>query len=57
MKEPREQQTTWAVYIFRRKGERLGTVEARDAAEALKKAIDEFEIREPDRWRLSVPPA
>jgi hypothetical protein len=57
MKEPREQQTTWAVYIFRKKGERLGTVEATGSAEALKEAIDEFEIREADRWHLSVQPA
>ena len=32
----------------------LGSVEARDEAEAIEKAIKQLEIREADRWRLSV---
>ena len=55
-KKPRKEPLTWAVYIFRKKLTRLGTVEAKDRNEALKKAIEQHEIREADRWRISVQP-
>jgi hypothetical protein len=38
-------------FFFRREGEATGS------AEALKEAIDEFEIREADHWHLGVQPA
>ena len=39
---------------MRTKAQRLGTVETTGREEALKKAIEHFDIREADRWRLSV---
>jgi len=54
MKKPRKEDTRWVVYIHRNKGVRLGTVEARDRNEALKKAVETFEIREAERMRLVV---
>jgi hypothetical protein len=38
----------------RKRGERLGTVEAKDIEEALKKAYEEYKISEEDHWRISV---
>jgi hypothetical protein len=54
MKRPRKEAANWNVYIFRKKLSWLGTVEAKDREEALKKAIEQHEIREADRWRVSV---
>ena len=57
MKKPRKQAGEpihWAVWIYRRRGTRLGTVEAKNRAEALKKAMELHEISEADRWRISV---
>ena len=44
----------WGVYVPRKRGVRLGTVEAKNIEQALKKAYEEFEISEADRWRISV---
>ena len=57
MKKPRKGPVTWNVYIVRKKLAWLGTVEAKDRDEALKKAIEQQQIREADRWRISVQPA
>ena len=54
MKKPRKGPVTWNVYIVRKKLAWLGTVEAKDRDEALKKAIEQQQIREADRWRISV---
>ena len=57
MKKPRKQSAepiSWRVYLLRAKAQSLGSVEARDEADALKKAAELFEIRKTDRWRLSV---
>ena len=57
MKKPRKESgepRRWGVYMLRKRGMRLGTVEAKDIEEALKKAYDEYEIAEADRWRISV---
>ena len=56
MKKPRKEAVSWNVYIFRKKLALLGTVEAKDRDEALKKAIEQHQIREADRWRISVQP-
>jgi hypothetical protein len=59
MKKPRKKSAEpvgWKVYIFRKKLTRLGSVEARDRDEALRKAIEQHEIKEADRWRVSVQP-
>ena len=56
MKKPRKEAVSWNVYIFRKKLAWLGTVEAKDRDEALKKAIEQHKIREADRWRISVQP-
>jgi hypothetical protein len=39
----------WVVYVLRKKALWLGSVEALDKAEALKKAAALFEIRQADR--------
>lgn len=44
----------WTVYRIRKKGERLGTVEARDQAEALQRAYELFAVAEKDRPRIAV---
>jgi hypothetical protein len=56
MKKPREVlQPRWSVYLLKRKAERLPlTVTARDSEEAIKRAIEEHDIRERERFRLSV---
>jgi hypothetical protein len=50
----KEPAARWAVYLFRKKRERLGSVEAKDIDEAVRKPIEEFQIREAGRRRLSV---
>jgi hypothetical protein len=40
--------------MFRNQGARLGTVLARDEADAREKAIKELDIPEPERGRISV---
>lgn len=54
MKKPRKEPVSWNVYIFRKKLIWLGSVEAMDRDAALRKAIEQHEIREADRWRVSV---
>ena len=57
MKKPSKGPVSWNVYIFRKKLTWLGTVEAKNRDEALKTAIEQHEVREADRWRISVQPA
>jgi hypothetical protein len=45
---------SWRITIIRKKGERLGTVEAATADEAIKVAIKEFGITDPERQRRLV---
>ena len=57
MKKPREVlQPRWAVFrLGGKKAERTPfTVTARDAEEAIERAIKENEIPERERWRISV---
>jgi hypothetical protein len=56
MKNPREViLRKWAVYLLKRKAERLPfTVTARDSEEAIKRAIEEPDIPERERFRVSV---
>jgi hypothetical protein len=54
VKKPRKGPVTWNAYIVRKKLAWLGTVEAKDRDEALKKAIEQHKIKEADRWRVSV---
>ena len=51
---PKKANARWGVYMLREKGQRLGTVDAKDRDDAVRKAISEFEIREADRWRITV---
>ena len=45
----------WGVYRLRSKAERIGTITAPDdSARALKVAIEEHEVRDADRFRVSV---
>lgn len=44
----------WGVYKMRRKGERLGSVEAATQSEAMQAAFERFDIAEAERWRISV---
>ena len=39
---------------MRKKGKRLGVVEAKDKDDALKNAVAVFEISEAERWRVNV---
>ena len=57
MKKPRKQSAQpaqWTVHIMRAKLTCLGSVEARDKAEAMDKAMRQLDIREADRFRISV---
>jgi hypothetical protein len=56
MKKPREViQPRWGVYLLKRKAERLPfTVTARDSEEAIKRAIEEHDIPERERFWISV---
>ena len=42
---------SWRIVLIRKKGERIGTVEAPDAAAAIKRAIEEYGITDPERKR------
>jgi hypothetical protein len=53
-KEPAGEPASWKVYIMRAKPTWLGSVEARDKQEALDKAMRDLNIREADRFRISV---
>jgi hypothetical protein len=57
MKKPRKQSgepVSWSVHIMRAKLTYLGSVEARDEAEAMDKAMRQLNIREAERFRISV---
>jgi len=56
MKKPRAViQPRWGVYLLKRKAERLPfTVTARDSEEAIKRALEEHDIPERERFRISV---
>jgi hypothetical protein len=56
MKKPREVlQPRWGVYLLKRKAERLPfTVTARDSEEAIKRALEEHDIPERERFRISA---
>jgi hypothetical protein len=54
VKNPRKGSVTWNAYIVPKKLAWLGTVEAKDRDEALKKAIEQHKIKEAERWRVSV---
>jgi len=45
----------WGFYLLKRKAERLSfTVTARDSEEAIKRALEEHDIPERERFRVSV---
>jgi hypothetical protein len=56
MRKPREVLLPrWGVYVLRKKAERLPfSVQARDAEQAIERAVKEFEIPARERWRISV---
>jgi hypothetical protein len=57
MKKPAKQSAkpvTWAVYLMKAKPQWVGSVEARDEQEAMDKAMRDLNIREADRFRVSV---
>ena len=57
MKKPRKQSDEpvgWKVYIMRAKLTWLGFVVARDEQDAIDRAMRELNIREADRFRVSV---
>jgi hypothetical protein len=41
----------WRIVVIRKKGERIGTVEAATAEEAIRTAIKEYDIRDSERQR------
>jgi hypothetical protein len=44
----------WRITLLRKRGERIGTVEAANADEAIKIAIEKFEIADRERQRRLV---
>lgn len=54
MTKPKTQ--TWTVYILKRRPHYVGMVQATDAADAIEKALKQFEISEADKFRLSAQP-
>ena len=52
--KPRQDAIRWGVYMLRKQGSRLGTIQARDRDEAVKMAFKEFDIAEQDRWRINI---
>ncbi len=44
----------WHIHVLRWKGEHIGTVEAPDAASAIKAAIKQFGITDPERQKRLV---
>ena len=45
----RPQKTRWAIYLLRKRGELLGSVEAPDEQAAIRAAIEKFAIANPER--------
>jgi hypothetical protein len=56
MKNPRDViQPRWRVFMLKRKAERMPfTVAARNSEEALRRAIEEYDVPERERFRISV---
>jgi hypothetical protein len=54
MKKTRVKTVTWNVYVVRAKLTWLGTVEAATQADAIAKAVERFQIRRSEAWRISV---
>jgi hypothetical protein len=44
----------WAIYLIRKRGELLGSVEARDEKAAIEAAIEKYKITDPERRRRLV---
>lgn len=44
----------WRVTLVRAKGQHIGTVEARSADEAIKRAIEEYSITDPNQQRRLI---
>ena len=53
-KPPERAIHTWTVTRMKKKAERIGTVEAATEEEAIDRAMAEFQIRDVDRFRISV---
>jgi hypothetical protein len=53
-RKPAGEPVQWSVHIMRAKLTWLGSVEARDKAEAIDKAMRELNIREADRFHIGV---
>ncbi len=51
---PKKQTYRWRIFQLRARGEVVGEVEAPDADAAIRKAIEEFSIREPWRQRWLI---
>ena len=49
-------QTKWAVYILRKKAQRIGIVEGKDHKDALVRAMIELKIKPSEKFRVSVQP-
>lgn len=45
---------SWEVMLFRKKGERLGVIEARDEKEATSKAAETFNVPPERHWQIVV---
>jgi hypothetical protein len=55
MAAKRQQRHRWHIYLFHKKGEFVGAVEAPDKETAIKIAIEQFAIRDPEKQkRLSA---
>jgi hypothetical protein len=55
MAAKKQQQHQWHIYLLRKKGEFVGVVEAPDKDTAIKVAIEQFAIRDPEKQkRLSA---
>jgi hypothetical protein len=44
----------WGVYLLRKKAQRIGTVTAASRQEALARAVEQYQIAEAERFRVSV---
>ena len=53
-KPPERAIHTWTVHRMKKKAERIGTVEAATEEEAIDRAVADFQIRDVDRFRISV---
>jgi hypothetical protein len=56
MKRPSAKEQAWSIYLLRGRLTLVGFVHAKDAAEAVKRAVTELEIRQADRFRLCARP-